>query len=323
MKKRRWWLGGGLLGSAIALELILRWGFGLGNPVLIMADPETGYRFLPNQAVTRFGHPIAYNNYSQRSDPVQQPKPPETLRILMTGDSVLNGGTVMGQDQIISEQLEAQLQSADVNAEVLNASAGSWGIGNQWGYLQQFGAFDSDLLIVQIGSHDLFQPTSIGDRVGVDVNYPDRKPLLALQEVWQRYAYPAIAQRWGLPLSTEIPPTTTDFTTQWEQNRAILGEIIAWSRSQNIPLWVLFTPNRIELIPDPLPPLYKAEFFRYLYAENIPVLDLHLAWQLVPRATVATYYRDSVHLTPAGNAAIASLITQTLQNTLLLSRPKP
>jgi lysophospholipase L1-like esterase len=321
--KRRWlWLGGGLLGSAIALELILRWGFGFRNPVLIMADPETGYRFQPNQAVTRFGHPIAYNDYSQRSDPVQQPKPPETLRILMTGDSVLNGGTVMGQDQIISEQLETQLQSAGVKAEVLNASAGSWGIGNQWGYLQQFGVFDSDLLIVQIGSHDLFQPTSGGDRVGVDVNYPDRKPRLALQEAWQRYAYPAIAKRWGLPLSYEIPPTTTDLTTQWEQNRAMLGEIIAWSRSQNIPLWVLFTPNRIELLPEPLPPLYKAEFFRYLYAENIPVLDLHLAWQLVPPSTVATYYRDSVHLTPAGNEAIATLITQTLQNTLLLSRPK-
>ena len=118
-----------LLGSAIlaltATEVSLRLAFGLGNPVLSQADPDTGYRFQPNQQVFRFGKHIEYNQYSQRSQPITPEKPKGTLRILITGDSVLNGGNPTDQSQTISELLKVKLSSSGLPAEILNASAGS------------------------------------------------------------------------------------------------------------------------------------------------------------------------------------------------------
>ena len=120
-------------------EVILRVAFGLGNPPLLQVDADTGYRFRPNQIVFRFGKKIKYNQYSQRSQPINTNKPPGTLRILMVGDSVLNGGNSTTQNQIISELLKARLITKTSAVEVLNASAGSWGIGNELGYIRKFG----------------------------------------------------------------------------------------------------------------------------------------------------------------------------------------
>ncbi|MEA5421294.1 SGNH/GDSL hydrolase family protein [Spirulina sp. CCNP1310] len=316
MKQRWQWLGGSALIVILLMELGLRWGFGFGNPVLSMADEATGYRFQPNQRVVRFGHEVIYNAYSQRSSPVVSPKPADQLRILMTGDSVLNGGTPTDQEEIITEILQTRLTAKGINAQVLNASAGSWGIGNQWGYLRKFGRFESDLLILQIGSHDLIQPTSKGDRVGVDFNYPDHRPLLAFQEVWQRYFYPPMAKRWGWPLPGEIP-APQDIDAQWQENRRQLRAILDWSRQQNLPVWVLFVPYRVEVIPEPLEPFYGEEFLTFLAAENIPVINLHQHWQTVPPAEVEGYYRDSVHLTPVGNKAVAIALQAALEEQFL------
>lgn len=103
----------------------------------------------------------------------------------MIGDSVLNGGNPTDQSQILSELFKAklstsQVSASQVSAQVLNASAGSWGIGNQMGYLRKFGTFQADAVILQIGTHDLIQPTSTSERVGGDPNYPNQPPLLAI-----------------------------------------------------------------------------------------------------------------------------------------------
>ena len=127
-------VAGGIISVLVATELSLRLALGLGNPVLVQVDSESGYRFQPNQKVWRFGRTIEYNRYSQRSEPIAAQKPTRTLRILMTGDSVLNGGNPTDQPRTITELFEHKLSASGHQAEVLNASAGSWGIGNQFGY---------------------------------------------------------------------------------------------------------------------------------------------------------------------------------------------
>lgn len=94
----KYWISGSVI-VVLITEVTLRLAFGLGNPVLSQADPNTGYRFQPNQKVFRFGKKVEYNQYSQRSDPIILEKPKEILRILMTGDSVLNGGNPIDQSQ--------------------------------------------------------------------------------------------------------------------------------------------------------------------------------------------------------------------------------
>jgi len=87
----KYWIPAFVIVALTATEVVLRLAFGLGNPVLSQADPDTGYRFQPNQKIFRFGKHVEYNQYSQRSEPITLKKPKRILRILMTGDSVLNG----------------------------------------------------------------------------------------------------------------------------------------------------------------------------------------------------------------------------------------
>lgn len=311
IKKRFYWLLAGVVLAFILLESGLRLGVGLGYPVLSMADSQTGYRFQPNQNRRRFGKTLEYNQYSQRSDFVTLPKPQDTLRVLMVGDSVLNGGTPIDQSQTISELLETKLASDYPTVEVLNASAGSWGIGNQLGYLRKFGFFESDILVLQIGTHDLVQPTSTGDRVGRDPNYPNRLPLLATQELWQRYLVPRVQRRFGGNPAGEIP-TTSDLEAQFQANMAYLRQIITLARRESLPVYILYTPNWVDVLsPDPNP-LYKDEFLALLQRQQVPVIDLQKLWLSLPQTTVETYFRDSVHLSISGNQAIAKTLRSRL-----------
>ncbi|MGB0560561.1 MAG: SGNH/GDSL hydrolase family protein [Spirulinaceae cyanobacterium] len=318
-----------LLATLLLLELGLRWLTGLGNPALLQRDPEIGYRFVPSQRKHRLGRQLRYNRYSQRSEPLAQPPPDR--RILMTGDSVLNGGNWIDQSETIAEQLETQLNRAtpNITIEVLNASAGSWGIGNQWAYLQQFGSFESNLLILQIGTHDLIQPTSTGENIGADPSFPDRAPWFALQEVWSRYLWPQSFIQGPLrQLQSPAPepnpkprPNPEQIYAaqqeQFEQNLQILGELLAWAASQDLPVAVVYTPDRVDVLPpadfpENYQPPFKAEFVEWLRSHPVPLIDIHQAWQALPPEVVTTYFRDTVHLTPAGNGAVAEEIAAAI-----------
>ncbi|MEM1255549.1 MAG: SGNH/GDSL hydrolase family protein [Cyanobacteria bacterium P01_H01_bin.21] len=300
----------------IGVEITLRQSLGLGSPALLLADRQTGYRFKPNQKIFRFGKRIEYNQYSQRSEPTTEFKPTKTLRILMVGDSVLNGGNPTDQADILTEKLERQMDTAETRAvEVLNASAGSWGIGNQVGYLEKFGFFDSDVTVLQIGSHDLVQPTSTSEVVGQS-SHPNKKPLLATQELIFRYLWSRAIQnlkpkKTPEKMAAEIPETQ-DSERQFYENMTILSDAKSDIDVQQIPVFVLFTPSRQDLIPDLSEPQHKTDFLETLRKLEIPVIDVHQAWSKLPKETVNSYFRDKVHLNPIGNEAVAKLISQEL-----------
>ena len=306
----KYWIPASAIAVLIVIELTLRLAFGFGNPVLSQTDVNTGYRFQPNQKIFRFGKEIEYNQYSQRSEPITPEKPQGKLRILMTGDSVLNGGNPTNQDQTITELFESKLSKSGHPAEVLNASAGSWGIGNELGYLREFGTFGSDTLILQIGTHDLTQPTSTSDPVGHDPNYPNKKPLLAIEEAWTRYGWPQLSGKFGIVTpSLEIPLSSpTEIDQQFQKNMAMLKEIIRQAHVNKARVFVLFTSNREDLIPQFKIPKYKSEFLQLLNSLKVPVIDTHTAWSSLPQKTVETYFRDRVHLTVAANQAVADLL---------------
>ncbi|MBW4649295.1 MAG: SGNH/GDSL hydrolase family protein [Kastovskya adunca ATA6-11-RM4] len=310
----KYWIPGACVGTLAATEVLLRLIFGLGNPVLVQADAQMGYRFQPNQKIFRFGRRIEYNQYSMRSEPINPQSPLGTLRIVMTGDSVLNGGNPTDQKETISELFETKIKSSNPRVEVLNASAGSWGIGNHLGYLREFGTFNSDAVILQIGTHDLTQPTSTSDRVGTDPNYPTSPPLFAVQEAWTRYAFPRLANSLNLnPPAPEVQPLNPENAEgQFEQNMQKLKAIASLVRAEKIPLFVLYTPDRSDLIPQPKVPPYQPEFLQLLKSLQIPVVDTHQAWSTSPQKTIETYFRDNVHLSVAGNQAAANLLFEAL-----------
>ncbi|WGV24068.1 SGNH/GDSL hydrolase family protein [Halotia branconii] len=303
-----------IITALLAIEVTLRLLFGLGNPVLSQADTYTGYRFQPNQNLVRFGKRIQYNEYSQRSESINLKKTKGTLRILMVGDSVLNGGNPIDQKKIITEQLEAKLKASGQPTEILNASAGSWGIGNHFGYLKEFGIFDSDAVILQIGTHDLTQPTSTSERVGHDPNYPVHS-LSAIQEALTRYVLPRLLGNVNLnPFSNqEIPQIyPAQENQQFHKNMEFFKAAVKLVREQKRPVYVLFTPNRYDLIPKPTTPPYKPEFMKVLKSLQVPLFDTYEAWSKLPTNVVETYFRDEVHLTEMGYEVAANLIFQQL-----------
>lgn len=313
----KYWIPGVLITGIAFVEVFLRLALGLGNPPIVVADREMGYRFEANQKLKRFGNRLEYNQYSQRSDRVASPKPPGILRILMAGDSVLNGGNRKDQSEIISEELEARIARSGKPVEVLNASANSWGIGNQLGYLRKYGLFDSDAVILQIGTHDLVQETSKGDSIS-----PNQKPMFALQEAIATYAWPRLQAKLRPRNSGSSSENANSNPNrkqqkglkdrQFQDNMENLKAIAARTRENNIPLFVLYTSDRRDLLPTPNEPNYKSQFLQILKTLEIPAIDSHAAWSKLPAKTVETYFIDGVHLSVAGNRAIADLLFQQL-----------
>ena len=162
-------------------EFALRFFWGFGNPPLLQKDSEIGYLFRPNQDVYRFGNRIIINRYSQRSEDTTEKPEDGVTRLMVVGDSVTFGGVLIPQAETFPDKLRRLLGTKlDKRFEVLNASAGSWGIGNELAYLERFGTLHSEAVIWQIGSHDLLQRMSTGEGVGVDPQMPAERPL-ALQ----------------------------------------------------------------------------------------------------------------------------------------------
>ena len=186
------WAAAFLLMFPALSELGLRMAFGLGSPPLLQKDSSIGYLFVANQELRRFGHHVQINQYHQRSGPITALPAAGVDRILVIGDSVTFGGVVVNQGETFPALLEQDLRKDHMPAEVLNASAGGWAIGNERAYAERFGAFGSGVAVLEIGSHDLLQETSTGERVGVDSNYPEHNPATALGELLNRYLIPRL-----------------------------------------------------------------------------------------------------------------------------------
>ncbi len=179
-------VAGGLLLALAAAEIWARLALGLGNPPLWRADPEIEYLPLPSRRYVRFGNVVAFNAWSMRSRDFPQRKvDPLELRVLVVGDSIVNGGAYTDQTALATTILEGAL-AAELRRPVVvgNVSAGSWGPPNQLAYLRRFGLFDADVVVLVLNSPDYadapqFRP--LGPYM------PVRPPLVALSELWLKY----------------------------------------------------------------------------------------------------------------------------------------
>jgi hypothetical protein len=172
-------------------EVILRFGLGLGNPILIEPDSACGYIVKPDQAVYRFFRHTRINHYGMRSDEVPSVRSPGTLRLMFVGDSITYGTSRVDQSQIFTEILHRDLPSiVHRPVEVLNASASAWAPDNEVSYILSRGIFQSDMVLLVLNDGDVTQPrTTIAD-VGDDL--PQDRPATAIGELYTRYIKPEI-----------------------------------------------------------------------------------------------------------------------------------
>jgi GDSL-like Lipase/Acylhydrolase family len=285
------------------VELGLRYFFGFGRPLIYQADPEIGYLIAPSQSTRRFGNQITINQYSMRSATIAPQRPDSTLRVLIIGDSVANGGWWTDQPNTIAEVLKTKLTDAAPQVEVLNASANSWGPRNELAYLNRFGLFGSQYLVLIINTDDLFSTTPTSLVVGVDRNYPDRLPGGAIAEVVQRYVLPAPAP------SPQLQVVQSEGGDRVEKNLEAIRQIQELARRSGTELLLVMTPLLRE-VNAPGPKDYelvaRSRLQQFTTAHQIDYID---CLSFFPAAHVAQpLYHDHIHLNAVGNQQVSDRI---------------
>jgi lysophospholipase L1-like esterase len=313
-----------LLVSIVGLVLVeggLRFFWGFGKPPLYQGDPEIGYLLAPNQRLRRFGNRIEINQYSMRSGEIQAHRLPSALRVLVLGDSIVNGNWWTDQSATLPALIEQQMMAQGLppdypSIEVLNVSANSWGPRNQLAYLKRFGTFEAQVLILVINTDDLFgtEPTAL--QVGRDRNYPDQAPGLALLELFNRY----VKKQGPIPGLAAIQNEGGD---RVGHNLDAITGIIGQIKDREQAIVLAHTPLKREVLP-PGPRDYEMVARQRLQTlteqQAIPYIDFLVPFQQHP--TPETLYRDHIHLSPEGNHLVAQAIAQGTQPALTFT-PQP
>ncbi|KAB8315094.1 SGNH/GDSL hydrolase family protein [Tolypothrix campylonemoides VB511288] len=304
-----------VMGLFVVIEIGLRSLFGFGNPLIYIPDEQIGYLLAPNQRTRRFGHRIEINEYSMRSEPIQKTPSPSTHRLLLLGDSIVNGGWWTDQDNTISSLLLRSLSDVASNlqqVEVLNASANSWGPRNELAYLQKFGSFNAQAIVLVINTDDLFATSPTALPVGRDRNYPDKKPPLALVEVLQRY----VLRQTPIP---ELEAVQNEGGDRVGLNLEAIGKIQALTRQANSQFLLVMTPLLRE-IGQPGPRDYEIKarerLSEFCQAQQITYLDFLPIFN--SNQDPKALYHDHIHLNLQGN----QLVSQMIERSLLVLRQK-
>lgn len=300
-----------LIGAAATLvlaELVARFGLGLGDPPLFIKDDAIEYLIRPG-TYRRFGHSIAINRWSQRSAEIEAKKTdPNELRILVIGDSVVNGGALLADAKIATRLLQDTLSRELARpVRVLNISAGSWGPQNQLAYLRKFGTFDADAAVVVWSSHDAWDVPRFDD---FREDQPERPPLLALGELVTRYLLPRL--RPGLPAPAIAP---SDFDNACESASALLAHL----KQLGIPTTVVIHETRGELnaSPDPAQPLAQGRerLLAVITQAGIPTVQTAAAFR--PRlAAGEPVFQDDIHPSAAGQQVLEQALEQAVRTAL-------
>lgn len=298
----------GLGGITLIVEISLRLFLGLGNPPLYIGDEEIGYLLAPNQAIRRRGNQIKINQYSMRSEEITAEKPQNSTRVMLLGDSIVNGGWWTDQKNILSEMIEAELakKASKGRIQVFNASANSWNPRNELAYLKRFGLFEADLLVLVINTDDLFgtAPTSVV--VGKDFNYRDRKPPLALVELYERY----FVKQKPIP---ELEAIQKEGGDRVGFNLEAITSVKAIADNNNTQFILVITPLLRELEQGMRDYEQKARnrLQELVEQEQITYIDFLPIFADFPQPEFL--YRDRIHLSPQGETIVSKTLVEAIE----------
>jgi hypothetical protein len=273
------------LAIAAMLALMVEIGarlLGLGDPALTITHPTIEYMLAPNQDVSRFGNRVAVNAWGMRSPPLSKTRDARR-RVLVLGDSVLNGG-----NRTDHGELATTLLSRD-GVLYLNASAISWGPQNMLAYVDQYGFFDADRTVIVVSAHDAFDvPTFEAPDPRV---LPTQRPWSATAELVGRYVLPRI---WDPAPTTQAPPTSPLALPAF-------ATLIAKASAQG-PVCVVLHATREEMSGIAAPG-YVALMETARNAGGRVIEDRRFL-------QVDSAFRDNIHLTAAGQQQLAKAIAE-------------
>jgi len=295
----------------LVAELLAR-AAGLHTPVLYERTAY-GYRVSPNQSLTRFGRAVAYNSQGLRSGPLSGAPDPGEARVLCLGDSITNGGTLTDQADTYPYLLEREL----AGPRVFNASAAGWALENELGWLRVNGTFGASVVVLEVATHDLFQPAAGSELVGRHPSFPERPPLLALSELLLRYALPWL----GVGPARIDPGAIPVAQSKADMERALaaLEGLVRDSRALRAEPVVMFVEQPAPLESrEALILEAKRRMRELLERERVPLVETA---SLVEREGGTALFRDGLHPNAAGNAVLARSIASAVRTAIRRSPP--
>jgi uncharacterized protein (UPF0216 family) len=273
-------------------ELIARYGLGLGTPPLTVTHPRMEYIFAPNQDVRRFGNRQLYNELSMRNAPISDWG--EARRILVFGDSVLNGGNLTDH-----EALATTMASQTIGDAVFaNISAGSWGLDNIFGWIETYGLLDAGTAILVLSSHDA------GDRPSFAalnaLTHPTARPASALVEAVTRYLPRYMPKRLADLVrsdSSQLPDIETEYVGR--EGIEVLPELVDRFANEGVRLRVVLhaTLTERQLSDDDALAVLSDGFEE----RAVPVLRLA---DFDDNNEIAAIYRDDIHINNGGQVVL-------------------
>jgi hypothetical protein len=289
----------------VTLEFVARFGLGLGDPPLLIRDETIDYMFAPSRCYSRFHNRVCYNRWSMRAEDFGREKQGCEPRLMVLGDSIINGGSLSDQSEIPTEIAKTRLARAGVRTTVGNISAGSWGPANLLAYTRRLGWFDADVAVFVFSAADVEDLPDFLPDLGQD--NPVEPPMLALQEIASRYL-PRYVARLGAGPGGGTTPSSAPVSTPQRRREGIAAlELLLDEAKKHVPT--------------------RFVFLHYEAAQlSAPVAEEQLFKQLSERAGArfvslraledASLYTDGIHLNARGQAVLGAAIAKHVQSLL-------
>lgn len=277
----------------ILFELFARYYLGLGESFVYVEHSEYEYFPAPDQDVRRFGNTIRTNKHGMRSETPDSGK----RKILKIGDSVINGGPHVSNDELASTLIEDTLNSDTDEFQVLNISAGSWGPDNAFAYISEHGHYDCEMMVLVFSSHDFHDNMHHRKVVGVHPAWPAHQPLCAISDLMDNYALPRIKSVLG--------ENEYDYLHGFDDSAINSGwkNLSNYASQHQIPMILYLHPEKQELQAGN----FNAEgqqLITFLNENNIPFISG------IEKGMKPEHYRDHIHLNRAGQKQLfLNLIT--------------
>lgn len=295
----------------IAGEILFRYGVGLGTPPLSVAHPTIEYMFQPNQDVWRFHNHQYYNRYGMRSEDFEKDRSTANeLRVLVFGDSVINGGALSDQDNLATEIVDKKLEQESKYDRVIigNISAGSWGPGNQIAYSREYGFFEADFIVLVISSHDAADVPSFA---ALDpTTHPTANPISALAEGLSRYI-PRYLPSWLLLREKPIlEQQGISFETLSEQGLSALKTFLTDAQATGAKVLVVQYLNREEILLDRRDPGFE-QIHELCEQLSVPSFTTQKLFQEAV-AVGKNPFRDGIHPNDLGQELLADSLISSI-----------
>lgn len=308
MKSKNFFLIFGLISiSSLILEIITRSYIGLGTPLLYESYEGMEYKPKPNQNIKRFGNTIKINNASMRTSyDIVRKNLKEKKRIIIFGDSVLFGTSLIDQEKIATSLLGNKIKD---KYEIYNISAGSWGPGNWVQYIKENGLFNADKVIFLINSMDLVDLTSKNFQIS-ETNIATSNPPLAIWELMNRYIIPegkrVFKNQFIRFQNKNNIKNDSILDSQINEGILNLNEAISLVQTNGIKLTVVQFWNKQEF-ESGLPMKYHTKINEILRIKNINIIQ-SISYFKNCYDNGLTLFEDGIHPTQKGQACLANAL---------------